>query len=286
MKPFKKALAATLGVLSLATAAATFATPAQASYTETTEQNNGVTCYHHQNGTGADSGYPDGLYNYCGLKVDHEGEAWITINGMVRTWAGLSLLSLSQTRIYVFANCIAEKKFNTVGTPTTQQLTDWYNQSQSEAGFTDGAFIFVYEYACKGTYPTTVLNVSVRDTAAHEVGHRLDNLLANPSQNSTYFDHLAAYDKAWMQANDTNYTADMKAYGYWLTKGLTKKWAELFAQQVDTITQGAPGSFVPNTVLQSYWKCTRLFVQGTLQTGSVPTYTYLMQHGGASCPQS
>jgi hypothetical protein len=288
-------------------AAATFiglaATPAFASYTETTIIHNGVTCYRHTSGTFSDGVYPGrGNYYYCGLQVDHEGPAWITAQNIASAYPnsiGTNYLPTTPPGLfpnvpvgyYVFSNCLAELKWNSTTNPTDAQLRAWYSASQGEAGVTDipTHSVIIYEYACQGTYPNTVINPSVRNTTAHETGHAFDSLYGTPSKNSTYFDHLANYDKAYMAAHDPNYSADMTSYGYYLTKSPTKFWAELFAGQMDSVTQGAgPAPISPIPVLQNYWKCTAFFLQGYLALGAEPTWAWISTNGGSAsgCPHT
>lgn len=308
MKNLLKRITSSFALVGLASAiaAAVLPVPAYASYTEATITLNGVTCYKHTGGTGTDGVYPGlGNYYYCGTtQADHHGPVWVTAQSLAQGYpnsVGTKFPAPPATQVvyYVFKDCIDMKKWNSgLGSgahmPTNAELSAWYSQSLNEAGFADLAShsVIVYENACKGTFTDsthygTVPNPSTRNTTAHESGHIFDVLYGTPSGNGTYFDHLAAYDKANMQAHDPNYNADMTAYGYFFTKSLTKYWAELFAAQFDAVTQGsgpAPSSPIP--VLNNYWKCTAFYLRGYLANGVAPTYTYISQQGGSFCPQS
>jgi hypothetical protein len=78
---------------------------------------------------------------------------------------------------------------------------------------------------------------------------------------------------------------DIVSYAYWLIYNGSKQetgWSELFAEQFDAYTQSAgPGQIA---ILNAYWPCPKIYIEGYLQSGSVPNRTYFVNHGGSSCP--
>lgn len=312
MKPFKRIISAALGAFGLAAVAMTFATPAQA--TETAITKNGVTCYLQTGGLPPDNLYPgNSHFYYCGLQVNHHGPAFTTVQSLVQTYPSSFGTKIPNQPIdyYVFSNCLAYYKYSSATPPTTAQLQSYYNLSgvQGSSGFSlphatggaSGDITVIYEYSCKGTYPTTVANPFVEGTTAHESGHQYDFLNGNPST-TTFYDHLAAWDQQHnmkpnlpAMANDPNYTTDIALYKYWLQKdggGTGTGWAELFAEQFDVYTQGqgiASQPPEPTQILASYWPCTKLYVWGWLVLNHVPNHTWFVTNGGtagAACPAS
>ncbi|MBU6455684.1 MAG: hypothetical protein KGS72_28190 [Cyanobacteria bacterium REEB67] len=283
----KSTIKGLFAVAALALTSLFFAAPANAALSVTLYQtNNNISCYQHSGSTFPEDGHlidctTGAVTNTGPAQVGYSITAW---RGMSQQsgWLFLSKATAKNAQIYVFNSSLDYYAFATADTCcTTAQKMAAYTKYLKVSGFSQPSPLATIIFAAKetGTYPlTTPLGSSENaNLATHEGGHIYD-FMANGSSYPSFSAaaaQAAAWDVAYMKANDTNYSTDIVTYKYWLqyNQGGTQTpdvhWAEQFAEQT---ARFASGQIIPvDGIIGSYWMCSRNFTEIWLKQGRNPT---------------
>lgn len=249
------------------------------------EVNNGVTCIQRINGT-----YPeDGHYYYCGTNQTNKITFVNAIHTVFNAYPAVgTALQGNNASFYVFSNAVDTANFTSSGTPTQQQLMNFYASNVNVTGFTTPAggpaVTYIFENMSTGTYPNTtpIANGLILHTILHEMGHAFDNAKGEPSVGGDY-NLVVQKDQLFMTGNAVSPSAATlrSTYAYALNPTAnnppTPPWSELFAEEFANYVEtnqpgiGASSLNVDSAAINPYFRCSSLFVSKEITANREPT---------------
>jgi hypothetical protein len=255
---------------------------------------NGITCQRHDGGT-----YPENSHYFdCTTNLTTEAYSGYALSQLQAAWGqpgfGTNVknkLSAAPVDFYVFDDAI-EYANRVGGGLTPQQAYAMYAADKAVSNgppFTGGRFTVAWAMDATNppNYPNEVQAGSsgMKNTIMHEAGHQYDWVVnaGNYPSASAQFNTLAGKDKAYMMANDPNYTSDYSTYSYWLQSNSMKQgpWAELFAEE---FAKRTAGQILPvDGIINSYWKCTDFATQHWMTSSTAPSATDFTNAGLSRC---